>query len=516
MALKRQPKQAARTHAVIYTRVSTDEQVENLSLPTQEERSRKFCAVNGWPVAKVFVDAGRSAKTTKREEFQEMLKFCKEPSNSIGYLIVHDFSRFARKIEDQIGIIAELKIAGVALCSVMQPTDETAGGHMQRNIIGVFNQYDNELKAEKTILGMQQAANLGRFPFKAPLGYINVSAHTGRNLIPDAKIAPLIKAAFELASTGIHSKAEILKKLTGLGLQTTKGIRVSAQTFHKILLNPIYAGWVVIPSWGLKVRGSFEPLISDELFQKVQDVLSGKRVVANAYQRNNPDFPLRVFVRCEQCNEPVTGSWSTGRNKQKHAYYHCRGKGCRGVHIKRAVLERKFVEYLEWLTPTPALFSAFREEVDAVWKRRQGDSKALFANAQRKLSIATAKKDKLVDLLIAGTLDETLFKQQVSRLDKEQEEILEELRTSENQYLDFEGLMDFADKIASRPARLWIESAIDQRQRLQKVFFPHGLSFDGEEFGTGVPSFFFNVLNGYGERNDDLASLTGFEPVSPP
>jgi site-specific DNA recombinase len=516
MALKRKPKETARTNAVIYTRVSTDEQVTNLSLPTQQERSRKFCAANGWAVVKVFVDEGKSAKTTNRAAFQEMIKFCKEPRNAIGYLVVHDLSRFARTVADQEATIIELKKAGVTLCSVMQPTEETANGRMYRNMTGVFNQYDNELKAEKTIIGMKQAANLGRFPFKAPLGYINVSAHTGRNLIPDAKIAPLIKVAFDLASTGIHSKAEILKRLTGLGLQTAKGVRVSAQTFQMILLNPIYAGWVVIPSWGLKERGSFEPLVSDELFQKVQDILSGKRLVASAYQRNNPDFPLRVFVRCERCGEPVTGSWSTGRNKQKHAYYHRRGKGCRGVYIKREVLERKFVAYLEWLTPNPALFSVFREEVGAVWKRRQGDSKALFASAQQRLSKARAKKDKLVDLFVEGSIDQPTYAQQVVRLDEDQEKIMEDVRRSEDQYLDFEGLMDFANKIASRPARLWIESSIDQRQRLQKVFFPKGLTFDGEEFGTGVTSLFFSVLSGFSERNDDLASPTRFELVSSP
>jgi len=79
-----------------------------------------------------------------------MIKFCKEPRNAVGYLVVHDLSRFARTVADQEATIIELKTAGVSLCSVMNPTEETASGRMYRNMTGVFNQYDNELKAEKT------------------------------------------------------------------------------------------------------------------------------------------------------------------------------------------------------------------------------------------------------------------------------------------------------------------------------------------------------------------------------
>jgi len=142
------------------------------------------------------------------------------------------------------------------------------------------------------------------------------------------------------------------------------------------------------------------------------------------------------------------------------------------VYIKREVLERKFVAHLEWLTPNPDLFSDFREEVGAVWKQRQGDSQALYQKAQLRLSNQKTRKNTLIDLLIDGKINQPTFDEQLVRLDEEHARIMEDVRTSEDQYLDFDGLIDFADKIASRPARLWIESSMDQRQRLQKVFFP--------------------------------------------
>ena len=249
-------------NAVIYCRVSTKEQVQNLSLGTQQTRCVDFCTSNNWAVLKIFRDEGESAKTTDRTRFKEMLAFCKAKQNAVDFVVVHDLSRFSRDMEDQVSVIADLENAGVRLRSVSENVDETAAGKLMRNIYGAFNQFDNDRKAERTKLGMQRAASMGRFPFKAPLGYLNVSSQNGANLIPDAERAPLIRKAFEFYGTGTHAKAQVLRMVTTLGLKTQRGRRLTPQTFEKVLRNPIYCGWIVIPSWSVRERGSFAPLPS--------------------------------------------------------------------------------------------------------------------------------------------------------------------------------------------------------------------------------------------------------------
>ena len=69
----------SRMNAVVYCRVSTKEQVSNLSLRTQQERCVEHCTRNGWYVQQVFRDEGESAKTSDRTQFQRMLAFCKQP-----------------------------------------------------------------------------------------------------------------------------------------------------------------------------------------------------------------------------------------------------------------------------------------------------------------------------------------------------------------------------------------------------------------------------------------------------
>src|SRR4051812_18206263 len=76
-----------------------------------------------------------------------------------------------------------------------------------------------------------------------------------------------------------------------------------------ILRNEVYVGGIYIPKWKLRTAGDFEALVSEETFERVQQVLSGRKKVT-AYTRNNPDFPLRRFVSCSGCSRPLTGSYS--------------------------------------------------------------------------------------------------------------------------------------------------------------------------------------------------------------
>ncbi len=63
--------------AVIYIRVSTKEQTENLSLPTQLRACEEYCRREGLEVLQRFKEEGESAKTAHRTELQRLLTFCR-------------------------------------------------------------------------------------------------------------------------------------------------------------------------------------------------------------------------------------------------------------------------------------------------------------------------------------------------------------------------------------------------------------------------------------------------------
>jgi len=69
-----------------------------------------------------------------------------------------------------------------------------------------------------------------------------------------------------------------------------------------LLRNQLYAGIVDVPDYGVRAkRGDFESLISEDLFYRLQSVLSGRVVTTTPPQRAHPDLRLRAFVRCDSC-----------------------------------------------------------------------------------------------------------------------------------------------------------------------------------------------------------------------
>jgi DNA invertase Pin-like site-specific DNA recombinase len=108
----RKPKaQAQKTGALIYCRVSTKEQGENLSLPVQERKCQEYCKAQGWEVLKVFRDK-ESAKTISRTEFAEMLEFCVANHKQIAAVVFYDTTRFSRETVDYHTVRAHPEIEG--------------------------------------------------------------------------------------------------------------------------------------------------------------------------------------------------------------------------------------------------------------------------------------------------------------------------------------------------------------------------------------------------------------------
>ena len=502
--------------AVVYCRVSTKEQADNLSLLTQETRCIEYCSRNSWPVDKVFRDAGESAKTSDRPAFQQMLAYCRANRSRICYVVVHDLSRFSRNTLDHVQVLVQLRARGINLRSVQENIDETPAGNLVRGITSIVAEYENNVKAERTKLGMQRAAEMGRWPFVAPLGYRNVSNRHGPNIIPDPTTAPLVKKAFELYAGGTQSGSQVLRTVTTLGLRSIKGKPLATQTFQSLLRNQIYAGWVEIPKWNLRARGNFEPLVRQELFNRVQDLRNGKRLSATPHSRNNPVFPLRVFIRCQICSQPFTGSPSKGRKKY-YCYYRCRNSKCKSGNIRTERLEKEFAALVERLKPSGKYMKVFKEVVRRVWKQKQADAENSIKAVTQRLKALQERKDRLVDAILEKRIDKKTYDEQVERLNTKVEEAQREFQDNELECMEVEAVLEFADKLLENPSRLWLQAPLDQKQRLQKVFFPGGLAYSKEEgFGTAVTSPLFNLLEEYSGGKSSVVSPAGFEPrVSP-
>jgi len=60
--------------------------------------------------------------------------------------------------------------------------------------------------------------------------------------------------------------------------------------------------------------------------------------------------------------------------------------------------------------------------------------------------------------------------------------------------LDVEGILAFAERILPRASDLWVQASLDYKQRLQQLFFPEGIAFDGNRFSrTAVTAPLFST-----------------------
>ncbi|MGA8736855.1 MAG: recombinase family protein [Terriglobales bacterium] len=298
--------QSRAVSAVLYVRVSTDKQSKQThNLPNQRAKVTGHCERNEWIVLKEFVDTD-SARTDDRPAFQEMLDYCRKHKSKVSCVVVADLSRLARNVVDQGSTIAELTRLGIKLVSVDEPNiDGTAAGKLSANLLGAMNQFFSDSLSERIRYRMKAGFDAGRFLHYAPIGYMNVD----KNLVRDPDRAPLIQKAFELFASGSYATGDaVLKLLTGLGLKTRRGTPMTKQSFGRMLRNRTYTGWIV--SGEDRVRGTHEALISDAIFERVQDRLNGK---SSPRKELSEDFPLRGVVRCSRCCPASVGNGESVR-----------------------------------------------------------------------------------------------------------------------------------------------------------------------------------------------------------
>jgi site-specific DNA recombinase len=209
--------------AVIYVRVSTKEQTENLSLPTQLRACEEYCCREGYEVLERFTEQGESAKTTERTELQRLLNYCRTHKGKVHFVVVYNITRFAREKYDHFALRALLKSLGISLRSATEPIDDTSTGKLMEGVLAAFAQFDNDVRSDRTRAGMRAALEQGRWTFVPPLGFLNAPKWSGQSLAPDPDRAPFVTRAFEDFATGRFTKEEVLDTVTRLGLRTRKG-----------------------------------------------------------------------------------------------------------------------------------------------------------------------------------------------------------------------------------------------------------------------------------------------------
>jgi len=406
--------------------------------------------------------------------------------------VVYALNRFSRNTADHHGIRALLVGLGIRLHSATERIDDSPMGRFMETMLSGMAQWDNDVRAERTVVGMKEALKQGRWVWRAPLGYENGRSRLRPSLTPDPVVAPLIRQAFELYANHGRDRRSLLRSLDALGLRARTGRSLTAQSLHNLLRNPVYAGRIR-SSMGDEQLGDFEPLVSESLFLRVQSRLSGRGKDAEAKHRDNPNFPLRRFVKCGLCRTPLTGSSPRGRGKN-YAYYTCR-KGCPGISVPKAVLETQFFGLLESLQPKAEYLKLFRAVVLDCWKGELNAAHDIVARLNVRVEVLEQQiRDYHHALVVEKSIDSEGFKEMLGRTRSELTVAKVERSEAQIEEADVEGILAFAEHVIGNAAALWMNASATDRLALQRAFFPDGLDWNGTGFGTLVTCLACNAL----------------------
>jgi hypothetical protein len=176
----------------------------------------------------------------------------------------------------------------------------------------------------------------------ASLGYLNMKDKEGnKDVIPDPDQRHLIVKMFEMYATGNYSIREITEQMKGLGLKNKQGGFVSHSKIADALKDPFYYG--VMRAKGELYPHRHEPIISYELFEKVQGVREGHN--KKPFQYVAKPFIFRGMITCGHCGCLV----SPEMKKSKYVYYSCtNAKGiCKRDYVNETTFLQEVAHYFD-------------------------------------------------------------------------------------------------------------------------------------------------------------------------
>jgi len=458
-------------NAVIYTRVSSKEQAEkNLSLDFQMRAIRTFAQRNQFTIEDCFGGTFESAKTDGRKEFRRMLEYVAANKGRVSHILVYTLDRFSRTGGAAIKLCDDLRNEyGVSVLAVTQPTDNSnPSGIFQQNIQLLFSEFDNQLRRQRAMAGMREKFERGIWCIRPPMGYTIIREHGQRKIIVN-KEGELLRNAFEWKAKGMKNQV-ILEKLQLMGLDIYK------QKLSAILSNPFYAGIVSTKMLnGRLVEGTHEKLIQPELFLKIHREKPARKVYSTAKKSEHAELPLKTFVRCAECGEPLTG-YGVHKDGKSFYYYKCRTQGCR-CNANAGKLNDRFALLLQSL--------AIPDEYKAGLQRLLKKSREQLVEEKgkeleqyvRRLESVNGRMEKLLEQYhVTKTIEIAVFEKLQNKYSKEKSD-LEKAIAACSILTDSSSQEESFSYLMNSPEACWLKAPLPLRMRLQQLIFPQGVTY---------------------------------------
>jgi len=415
----------------LYARKSTeneDKQVQSIN--DQVSRLSDHAIKDGLKIVRYFKEDKSAKEPYIRPVFEEMIKGIEN-----GYadaILVWQIDRLSRNPIDSGRIqymLQKEKIKCIQTINKLYLPEDNA------ILLSVEASQANEQirKLSRDVKrGMESKRQKGQFPHKAGMGYINKD----KEIVPDTENGRFdtLRRLCELFLTGKYSVAKLVDVANNkYGFRTRKtkrngGKKLSKSRLYEMFSNPFYKGCYT--SNGKTYKLNHMPMISEEEFDIIQDILGGK----NKPRRKSHDFSYRGPIICGECGCMITAEEKIKRIKStgksiSYIYYHCTGR--RGnCSQNKCIREDKLVELITAEVSKFTILPQFRDWALEVLRESHADEvserKILFNNLEKSYKEAENKINNLIDMRASDEITKDEFDR------KKEEYTAEKARIKEN------------------------------------------------------------------------------------
>lgn len=411
---------------IIINRVSDEEQLEaGNSLVAQNQRAQMYCRRSGLNEIESF-SFQESAYKQKRDEFDDILKYVKEESESRPIALCFDkvdrFSRgaiFDKRVSELFEMATKGKIE-------LHFASDNQVIHGELSAVENFHfmislglaKYYSDAISDNVKRAFEKLRREGVWLGKPRIGYMNIKdEETGKNdIIIDPERGHLVARMFEMFATGQYSIETIWREIITKGLKSRDGNELSRSNIHYILRDSFYYGMAVSKKHG-PYPHKYARLITKDVFDECQAVLDSRNQTRT--KELSKPFMFKGLLKCAYCDCAMSAEIKKG----KYVYYSCaNGKG---------ICKRTYVPESELLKPVYEAFVAFEAIPESVHKslvdelRLIHEGEKVFHNKQisrvrAEYERIQSRMDELLNVRLDGSITSAEYERKLQELKSKQ------------------------------------------------------------------------------------------------